>query len=304
MKKVLLTNDDGVNAPGLLAMAQALRKMEGLEVTVLAPDKNWSACGHNKTLGRPLRLRQTTLADGSLAWSSDGAPSDCVALALLGALEQNFDFVVSGINPNANVGLDVTYSGTVTAAMEAGIGGLPGFAVSIDAPEFHQGELDYAAAAQAAVGVIVKLMEREEGQQFGSLLRVAKAERSPENERAEGAEVADGYPKNEGADATDGYKAASIWNINIPYRPEGNYEGVQFTRQGIRLYHDALEKRIDPRGTPYYWLGGAPPSGVVENGTDYGAIKQGFISVTPLLMSMTDYEKLNGLRENFFNNLN
>ena len=282
MRKVLLTNDDGVNAPGLLAMAQALRKMEDLEVTVLAPDKNWSACGHNKTLGRPLRLRQSALADGSLAWSSDGAPSDCVALALLGALEQNFDFVVSGINPNANVGLDVTYSGTVTAAMEAGIGGLPGFAVSIDAPEFHQGELDYDAAAQAAVGVIVKLMEREEGQQAGSLLRVAKAERSPENERAE---------------AADGYKAASIWNINIPYRPEGNYEGVQFTRQGIRLYHDALEKRIDPRGAPYYWLGGDPPSGVVEDGTDYGAIKQGFISVTPLHMSMTDYEKLEGLGE-------
>lgn len=279
MKKVLLTNDDGVNAPGLLAMAQALRKIEDLEVTVLAPDKNWSACGHNKTLGRPLRLRQTALADGSLAWSSDGAPSDCVALALLGALEQNFDFVVSGINPNANVGLDVTYSGTVTAAMEAGIGGLPGFAVSIDAPEFHRGDLDYAAAAQAAAAVILKLMEKEEGKQAGSLLSVAKTEHS------------------EGAEAADGYKAASIWNINIPYRPEGNYEGVRFTRQGIRLYHDALEKRIDPRGTPYYWLGGAPPSGVVEDGTDYGAIKQGFISVTPLHMSMTDYEKLDGLRE-------
>ena len=105
MKRILLTNDDGVNAPGLLAMAQVLRKMEGAQVSVLAPDKNWSACGHNKTLGRPLRLHQTTLADGSLAWSSDGAPSDCVALALLGALEQDFDFVVSGINPNANVGL-------------------------------------------------------------------------------------------------------------------------------------------------------------------------------------------------------
>jgi len=284
MKRILLTNDDGVNAPGLLAMAQALRKMEGAQVTVLAPDKNWSACGHNKTLGRPLRLCQTALADGSLAWSSDGAPSDCVALALLGALEQDFDFVVSGINPNANVGLDVTYSGTVTAAMEAGIGGLPGFAVSIDAPEFHRGDLDYAAAAQAAAAVIEKLMEKEEGQQAGSLLRVAKADRTPENERAE---------------AADGYKAASIWNINIPYRPEGNYEGVRFTRQGIRLYHDALEKRIDPRGAPYYWLGGDPPSGVVEDGTDYGAIKQGFISVTPLHMSMTDYEKLDGLDQTF-----
>jgi 5'-nucleotidase len=277
MKRVLVSNDDGVSAPGLLAIAQALRTIKGLEVCVLAPDKNWSACGHNKTLGRPLRLRQTALADGNPAWTSDGAPSDCVALGLLGALEQDFDFVVSGINPNANVGLDVTYSGTVTAAMEAGIGGVPGFAVSIDAPEFHQGTLDYAAAAEAAVRVIEQLLAMEEGKQTRSLLSVAKADRA------------------ESADAVDGYKHASIWNINIPYRPEGNYEGVQFTRQGIRLYHDQLEKRLDPRGSPYFWLGGDPPSGVVEAGTDYGAIKQGFISVTPLHMSMTDYEKLDGL---------
>ena len=273
MKKILLTNDDGVNAPGLLAMAQALRKMEEAEVTVLAPDKNWSACGHNKTMGRPLRLRQTTLADGSLAWTSDGAPSDCVALGLLGALDEKFDLVVSGINPNANVGLDVTYSGTVTAAMEAGIGGVPGFAVSIDAPEFHQGPLEYASAAEAAVGIIEQLLALDGEKNYRSLLNYVPGEKPLDGE----------------------HRHAPIWSINLPYRPEGNYEGVRFTRQGIRLYHDKLEKRIDPRGAAYFWLGGDPPSGVVEEGTDYGAIKQGFISVTPLHMSMTDYEKLDGL---------
>ena len=252
--RILVTNDDGVTAPGLLALAQAVRRMNGVEVSVLAPDHNWSACGHVKTMSRPLRVKPVSLADGSQAFSSDGAPSDCVALAMMGALERKFDAVVSGINPNANVGLDVTYSGTVTAAMEAAINGIPGFAVSIDAPEHHQGPLEYEAAAQAAVRIIAQLLEM-----------------------------------------WDGNLPAPIWNINVPYRPEGDYAGVQFTRQGVRLYHDLLEKRMDPRGVPYYWIAGDPPSGVEEDGTDYGAIKKGFISVTPLRMNMTDIKRLDGM---------
>jgi len=102
-KKILVTNDDGVSAPGLLALVQEVRKLDGVEVAVLAPDHNWSACGHVKTMSRPMRVRSTKLEDGSQAWTSDGAPSDCVALALMGALEQDFDLVVSGINPNANM---------------------------------------------------------------------------------------------------------------------------------------------------------------------------------------------------------
>jgi len=250
-KKILVTNDDGVTAPGLLALTQAVRQMEGVEVSVLAPDHNWSACGHVKTMSRPMRVKETTLADGSKAWSSDGAPSDCVALAMMGVLDRKFDAVISGINPNANVGLDVTYSGTVTAAMEGAINGVPGFAVSIDAPEYHQGPLDYYLAASAAVKIISRLLETWAGE-----------------------------------------LPAPIWNINLPYRPEGDYAGVQLTRQGVRLYHDALEKRVDPRGLPYYWIGGEAPSGLVEDGTDYGAIKQGFISVTPLRMDMTDTDLL------------
>lgn len=260
-KKILLTNDDGVTAAGLLALLKEVRKMNGVEVVVLAPDHNWSACGHVKTMSRPLRVSSTKLEDGSQAWTSDGAPSDCVALALMGALGQEFDAVVSGINPNANIGLDVTYSGTVTAAMEGAINGKPGFAVSIDAPEHHQGPLDYEAAAKAAVEIIGKLLS-----------------------------------------TWNGDLPTPIWNINIPYRPDGNYEGVLFTRQGVRLYHDVLEKRIDPRNHPYYWIGGDPPSGLVEEGTDYGAIKQGFISVTPLRMDMTDavrLEKMNGFKLDF-----
>ena len=118
---ILVTNDDGVFAPGLLALAQAVRPFG--KVSVLAPDRNWSASGHVKTLHRPLRVKEVQLADGSPALASDGAPSDCVALAVLGILPEPIDLVVSGINPNANVGHDVTYSGTDTAAMEAQSGG-------------------------------------------------------------------------------------------------------------------------------------------------------------------------------------
>jgi 5'-nucleotidase len=252
--KILVTNDDGINAPGLLAIVRELRALPEAEVTVLAPDKNWSACGHVKTMSRPLRLNPTKLEDGSAAWMSDGAPSDCVALGMMGALEQKFDLVVSGINPNANVGLDVTYSGTVTAAMEACIHGKPGFAVSIDAPEFHRGELDFNSAAKTAARLVFELFRDWDGKQ-----------------------------------------PAPIWNINLPYSPERDYDGVRFTRQGTRYYHDRLEKRFDPRGVPYYWIGGDPPSGLVEEGTDYGVIKSNFVSVTPLAMEMTDRPRLEKL---------
>jgi len=112
---ILVTNDDGVFAPGLLALVQALRALG--KVSVLSPDHNWSASGHVKTLSRPLRAKPVELADGSPALASDGAPSDCVALAVMGLIPEAIDLVVSGINPNANIGHDVTYSGTVTAAM-------------------------------------------------------------------------------------------------------------------------------------------------------------------------------------------
>ncbi len=145
---ILVTNDDGVMARGLLALAQALRELPDVEVSVLAPDRNWSVTGHVKTLSRPLRVWEVGLADGSTALTTDGAPSDCVALALLGLLEKPVDLVVSGINPNPNIGHDITYSGTVTAAMEAVIAGVPAVAVSLD--RRGQAEVDYRPAARAA----------------------------------------------------------------------------------------------------------------------------------------------------------
>jgi len=157
---ILITNDDGIMAPGLLALAQAMRDLGN--VSILAPDHNWSASGHVKTLERPLRVKEVILADGTPALTSDGAPSDCVSLALLGLLPDKVDLVVSGINPNANVGHDVTYSGTVTAAMEAVIGGIPGVAVSLDSPENHLGLIDYAPAASIARQIVQTLLNNEE----------------------------------------------------------------------------------------------------------------------------------------------
>ncbi len=249
---ILVTNDDGVTAPGLLALAQEMRALG--KVTVFAPDRNWSASGHVKTMERPLRVREVLLADGSAAFSSDGAPSDCVALPLLGLLEEKVDLVVSGINPNANLGHDVTYSGTVTAAMEAAIDGLPGIAVSLDSPENHKGKLDYRAAASVA-------------------RRVAEHV------------IANGLPKG------------ILLNVNVPYLQESELKGFMVTRQGLRVYRDELDRRLDPRGRPYYWIGGLAPTGVDEPGTDFGALRAGYVSITPLQLDLTAREAMERLTQ-------
>lgn len=248
---ILVTNDDGVQAPGLLALAQEMRKLG--EVTVYAPDKNWSASGHVKTMERPLRVHETRLADGSTAFMSDGAPSDCVALALLG-LVKNVDLVVSGINPHANIGHDVTYSGTVTAAMEATIADVYGIAISLDSPENHGSLLDYSTAAIVGRRVAEKVLK--EGLPRGVLL-----------------------------------------NVNVPYLLESELNGYMVTRQGLRLYRDALDKRIDPRGKPYYWIGGEAPTGVEEPGTDFGALRSGYVSITPLQLDLTAREAIGSLEK-------
>jgi 5'-nucleotidase len=156
-KHILVTNDDGVLAPGLLALAQEMRTLG--KVSVLAPDRNWSGGGHVKTLDRALRVREFLLADGTTAYGSDGAPSDCVALGTLGYFKEPIDLVVSGINVGANLGHDVTYSGTVTAAMEAVIMGVPGVAVSLETIEGHSGAVDFGPAARVAAKVVRQVIQ-------------------------------------------------------------------------------------------------------------------------------------------------
>ncbi len=156
-KHILITNDDGVLAPGLLALAREMRRLG--KVSVLAPDRNWSGGGHVKTLDRALRVKEFRLADGTRAFASDGAPSDCVALGTLGFFKEPVDLVVSGVNAGANLGHDVTYSGTVTAAMEAVIAGVPGIAISLEMMDNHIGEIDYGPAARAASRIVRQVIQ-------------------------------------------------------------------------------------------------------------------------------------------------
>ncbi|MFZ5819839.1 MAG: 5'/3'-nucleotidase SurE [Chloroflexota bacterium] len=246
-KHILVTNDDGVLAPGLLALAEEMRKIG--KVSILAPDRNWSGGGHVKTLDRALRVREVRLGDGSAAYASDGAPSDCVALGALGYFKEPIDLVVSGINAGANLGHDVTYSGTVTAAMEAVIAGVPGIAISLEAPEGYLGEIDYTSAARAAGKVAQHVINH-------------------------------GLPHE------------ILLNVNIPFLPAEQIRGLRLTRQGLRVYHSRLDERVDPRGRPYYWIGGDAPTGVPERGTDVGALAEGFVSVTPLQLDLTAYHTL------------
>jgi len=239
---ILVTNDDGVHAPGLLALTQAMRAFG--DVTILAPDHNWSGGGHVKTLHRPLRVQETTLADGTPALMSDGAPSDCVALAMLGRVPK-IDLVVSGINTFGNLGHDVTYSGTVTAAMEAVIAGVPGFAFSLAADDTVS-ERDYGPAADYAGRVVGLALEH-------------------------------------------GLTPDLLLNVNVPCIPAGQIRGMRVTRQGLRVYRDRLDERLDPRGQPYYWIGGEYPTGVPDNGTDFGALQDGYVSITPLRLDLTNY---------------
>src|SRR5919202_2125502 len=162
---ILVTNDDGVDATGLLMLRQALSTLGRVEV--IAPDRNWSAAGHAKTMDRPLRVREVKLRDGTSAYASDGAPSDCVALALLGFLPEPPSLIASGINPTTNLGSDVTYSGTVTAAMEGALNEVPSIAVSLDFSDSYQ---DFAVAADFARRLASKVLR--EGLPPDTLLNV------------------------------------------------------------------------------------------------------------------------------------
>jgi 5'-nucleotidase len=193
------------------------------------------------------------LADGTPAFMSDGAPSDCVALPLLGFLEK-VDLVVSGINPFSNIGHDVTYSGTVTAAMEAVIAGVPGIAFSLASQDKPANiPADYGPAGQVAGLIARKVLE-------------------------------------------EGLTEGIVLNVNIPYLSVETMKGMMVTRQGMRVYRDALDRRVDPRGRPYYWIGGEAPTGVNEEGTDVGALFAGYVSITPLQLDLTNYKAVEVLK--------
>lgn len=245
---ILITNDDGVHAEGLMAVKAAL---DGVgRVFVVAPDRPRSACGHSITLHKPLRAEKVALRDGTIAYASNGTPSDCVSLGLLGMIEEPIDLIVSGINHGPNLGWDLTYSGTVSAAMEGAITGVRSFAISVAS---YGGSVDYGPAAAFAA----------------DLARILRDHDLPES---------------------------TLLNVNVPDLPASEIKGVAITRQGKRRYSGQLEKRTDPMGRDYYWLGGDRPEDTLEQGTDVHAVANGWVSVTPVHLDLTDYASIDAVR--------
>jgi 5'-nucleotidase len=236
--RILVTNDDGIESRGLLALKQALEPIG--DVYVMAPDTNQSAVGHSMTFMRPLRVRERRLDDGSTGWSVDGSPTDAVSVAFLGYFGISFDLVASGINYGSNLGDDITYSGTVGAAMEAVLSGCPAFAMSQEWSD----EPDFTLAAEVSAMVAANVLEH-------------------------------------------GLGAGELLNVNIPAKAATDPAEIDLTRMGKRVYQDKLLERLDPRGTPYYWFGGPPPTGVAEPGTDFHAVSTGKVAITPIHLDLT-----------------
>ncbi|MEN6357260.1 MAG: 5'/3'-nucleotidase SurE [Armatimonadota bacterium] len=244
---VLITNDDGIHAEGLFALKTAFDKIA--KVHIVAPDRPRSACGHSITLHKPLRADKVKLRDGSTAFASNGTPSDCVSLGLLGVIEEKVDLVISGINRGPNLGWDLTYSGTVSAAMEGAISGVPSLAISVAT---YQSDVNYSTAARLSVQIAKILQEHK----------------LPES---------------------------TLLNINVP-PVDSDIKGIRITKAGKRRYMGSLEKRSDPTGRDYYWLGGDQPVDSLDEGTDVKAIADDYISITPIHLDLTDYAALESIR--------
>jgi 5'-nucleotidase len=265
----MITNDDGINAPALMPLKMALDAIAN--TLIFAPDHNWSASGHPKTMHKPLRADPITLPDGSQGFVSTAPPPDCVALALLGVAQPKPDMVVSGINHGANLGFDVFYSGTVAAAVEATIQGLPAIAIS---RERHDDDSPEAAASRGYsddTGVkTAAAIDYEPVTAFCAHLTQKV--------------LARGLPAN------------TLLNVNLPNVPWPQIKGIELTRLGLRVYRDELVSRADPRGRPYYWIGGLPPRGIADHGTDIWALANNLISITPLNLDMTSHRMIDELK--------
>lgn len=255
---LLISNDDGIHSLGVRALANQLA-VAGHSVTVVCPDQERSATGHGLTLHQPIRanLVESVFHPAVQAWACSGTPADCVKLALWALLDQKPDLVLSGINHGANLGTDVLYSGTVSAAMEGLVEGIPAIALSLTSFASQ----DFASAARFAQTLVAQV----ETQPLAELV---------------------------------------LLNVNVPAVSAAEIAGVAITRQGIRRYVDVFEKRVDPRGKTYYWLAGELLEDVEESSdfaeyamTDVQAIRQNYITVTPLQYNLTSGRGLMHLQD-------
>lgn len=250
--RILLSNDDGYRAPGIVALAQALSAFA--EVEIVAPEHNNSAKSNALTLHSPLYVQQA----GERVRYVNGTPADCVHIALTGLLGYRPDLVVSGINNGANMGDDTIYSGTVGAAMEGYLFGIPAIAFSLT--DKGWAHLDDAAALAAA---------------FVRSLQPA----------LQGQGESHGLP-----DAA--HPGAWLLNVNIPSLPRAAIRGVKVARLGRRHAAEPVITQVNPRGETMYWIGAAGPARDDAEGTDFHATSQGYVSVTPLQIDLTDHARL------------
>jgi 5'-nucleotidase len=250
--RIVLTNDDGIDAPGLLVARQALEKIG--DVITVAPDQNRSGVGRSISFGRPLHVEEKEMADGVVGYACTGTPVDCVRLVALGLMDFEPDLVVSGINHGENLGDDITYSGTVAGAMEGIVIGVPGIAVSlsIDRPWHESAHEDIP---------LEKALHFEPVAEFTA--RLAKL-------------------------ALNGLPRGRILNLNAPNLPRERLAGARVTRLGRRLYKDELVEVRDDNGRVGYDIYNNPPGHHEEEGTDFAAIKEREISVTPVHLELTD----------------
>ena len=241
---ILVSNDDGIHSHGIHILADALRTIG--EVYIVAPDRERNAASHALTLHKPLRLEK--IADKT--YSVSGTPTDCVNLAINGVLPAKPDLVVSGINKGANLGDDVTYSGTVSAAFEGTLLGVPSFAVS------QVAEGDYKFETSARIACFIATLIKEQALPPGVLL-----------------------------------------NVNVPNLEMNELKGMKITRQGKRIYDkNAIVEKVDPRGKKYYWIGGSRLSWEQTEDSDFSAIEEDMVSITPLRLDLTEYNAIKTLQ--------
>ncbi len=240
---ILCTNDDGYLASGLRVLIEAAGTVG--KVAVVAPDREQSATSHSLTLHHPLRARRT----GDDTMVVDGTPTDCVILAVNELLDRQPDFCLSGVNHGPNMGDDVLYSGTVAAAMEATVIGIPALAVS-----YTGDTLDELQAWGEALGTILQgIFEKP-------------------------------------------FPADTLFNINLPPITPGDAKGIRITSLGRRRYSDSLTRAKDPSGREYYWIGGGEMTWTGDSHSDFQAVEEGYVSVTPLHLDLTNYKLLEEIR--------
>ena len=240
--RILLSNDDGYFSPGIAVLADTLSAYA--DITVVAPERDRSGASNSLTLDRPLSLRRA--ANGF--YFLNGTPTDCVHMAVTGLLEQMPDMVISGINDNANMGDDTIYSGTVAAAAEGYLLGIPSIAVSLA----KRGGENFTTAAK----VVAELVQRHSQQAI---------------------------------------KESVLLNVNVPDVPYAELKGRRVTRLGKRHKAEPVVKSVNPRGDTIYWVGAAGAAQDAGEGTDFHAVENNFVSITPLQMDLTRFAQIDSV---------